>query len=153
MDELNIVFTKIRDVATPERGTPGSAGWDFFVPYEFEPYYVSPHTRVLIPSGIKVIPPKNYALIVYNKSGVAAKRGFDVMACVIDSDYRNEMHLSLLNTTQGELIIKPGEKLVQMILSYVPPSNFIEISHDEYLAHPEYDTIRGEGGFGSTDKK
>ena len=69
-----IRFIKIGDVKTPEYGTPGSAGIDFFVPNDFESVFLEPGESVLIPSGIRARLPLHTALIAFNKSGVATKR-------------------------------------------------------------------------------
>lgn len=146
-----ILFTKCRQVKSPERGTKESAGIDFFVPKQQSSIEVLPHTTHKIPSGIKAVIPKGTALIAFNKSGVASKKGLDVMACVIDSDYRGEIHLSVCNTSNVKQFIMPNEKLIQMILLPYIPATIKEIENEEY--EEKYsDTERGEGGFGSTNK-
>ena len=90
-------ITKIRDVKTPIRGTEGSAGIDFFVPEDFpkDLCTIQPNERFFIPSGIKANVPDGFALIAFNKSGVALKKGLLVGASVVDSDYQGEIHLHL----------------------------------------------------------
>jgi dUTPase len=66
-----IRFIKIRDVKSPEYGTPGSAGIDFFVPNDFESVILEPGEHILIPSGVRARIPLHTALIAFNKSGVA----------------------------------------------------------------------------------
>lgn len=140
---------KIRDVKTPVRGTPLSAGLDFFVPNDFPgEHFILPGDAVNIPSGIKVKVPHGYALIFKNKSGIALKKGFQVGACVVDEDYQGEVHLHVRNTSLDVQSVKPGEKLVQAIL--VPVSyEDVEIVSDPSELYEEK-TERGEGGFGST---
>lgn len=145
-------ITRIRDVKTPIRGTEGSAGIDFFVPNDFpkELCTVQPNDRFFIPSGIKANVPNGYALIAFNKSGVALKKGLMVGACVVDSDYQGEIHLHLVNTSYKPVTIEPGEKLTQFLL--------VPVSHCEVDEVPlgllfEEETSRGSGGFGSTGVK
>ena len=67
-------ISKVRNVKTPSRGTEKSAGIDFFVPDDFDKKLVFPEGSILIPSGIRADVPEGYALIVFNKSGVAVKK-------------------------------------------------------------------------------
>lgn len=138
----------MRNVKTPVRGTPLSAGLDFFVPDDFPgEHFLLPGDDVNVPSGIKVKVPKGYALIFMNKSGVAVKKGLQVGAAVVDEDYQGEVHLHVRNITPDVQSIKPGEKLVQGLL--VPVSyEGIEVVDEADLY--EEKTERGEGGFGST---
>lgn len=143
---------KIRNVKTPERGTPGSAGIDFYVPYDFPgTHSLLPGDAVNIPSGIRVKVPHGYALIFKNKSGVAVKKGLQVGACVVDEDYQGEVHLHVRNTSTDVQWIEPGEKLVQGLLVPVLYED-IEIAKSEKDIFPE-ETKRGNGGFGSTGTK
>jgi len=166
------LITKIRNVKTPSRAHFDDAGIDFYVPSFDEKfiedfksknnsnyYYftenkliVEPNGKVLIPSGIKVVVPKGYALIAFNKSGIASKKGLVVGAQVVDSSYRGEVHINLLNVTSESQIIEEGQKIVQFILIPIALIDPIVIDKDEY---EEYfnNTERGEGGFGSTGSK
>lgn len=136
---------KLRDVKTPNRGTTVSAGIDFYVPEDFETTTLAPGESVLIPSGIKVQVPRGYALIAFNKSGVAVKQGLSVGACVVDEDYEGEVHLHMINTSSKEQVIATGQKLVQFVL--IPVSYFDVEVVDEIQSR---NTERGVGGFGST---
>lgn len=135
---------KIRDVKTPQRGTPESAGLDFFVPNDFEEVIITPGRDINIPSGIKANIPAGFALIAFNKSGVSLKKGLQVGASVVDSDYTGEIHLHVINTGKNLAIISPGEKLVQFIL--IP----VLLEDVEIVGSIEKETERGEGCFGST---
>lgn len=158
-------FIKTRKVKSPQRGTSQSAGIDFFIPDEWNegvPYQLGPGERLLIPCGLKLSIPKGHALIAFNKSGVATKKGVIVGACVVDEDYQGEVHLSIINTNNsietfgedayaidnGYVDINPGEKLMQFILVPVNYTNPEEVKDLKEL-HPEK-TKRGSGGFGST---
>jgi dUTP pyrophosphatase len=143
-------FSKVKDVKSPARGTNLSAGIDFFVPNDFQEMTLLPNQRCLIPSGIKVSLPPGYALIAFNKSGVASKTGMIVGACVVDEDYQGEVHINMINTSDLALTIHPGDKLTQFILipvNYVHPS---EVPIEELYVS---ETERGQGGFGSTGDK
>lgn len=167
-------FTKVRNVTNPIRATSHSAGIDFFIP-EFDDNFkisfysknkdvsiifkdvmydhleyilVGPHKRVLIPSGIHVKVPTGYALIAHNKSGIATRLGLDRLAEVVDEDYQGEVHISVVNTSNNDVRIYAGDKLIQFVLVKVDYSEPYEITALEKL-YPEK-TKRGEGGFGST---
>ena len=145
-------IAKIRNVKTPRRGTDGSAGIDFFVPddYPTNLLKIEPGDRFFIPSGIKANVPEGYALIAFNKSGVALKKGLMVGACVVDSDYQGEIHLHLVNTSDQPVKIEPGEKLTQFLL--IPVDHcLVEVVNEGDLFEEE--TTRGSGGFGSTGAK
>ena len=153
MIEFNeIYFTKIRDVKSPVRGHEADAGIDFFIPEDFETTTVGPNESVLIPSGIKVNIPKNYALIFKEKSGVATKKDLLVGAAVVDSGYTGEMHFHLINTGKAFQVLEPGDKITQGLVVPVVLCQPKEISNEEYEI--KYcNTERGEGGFGSTGTK
>lgn len=136
---------KLRNVKTPNRGTSSSAGIDFYVPEDFETRVLKPGESVLIPSGVKMQLPRGYALIAFNKSGVAVKQGLSVGACVVDEDYEGEIHLHMINTSDKEQVIATGQKLVQFVLV---PVAYFDIEEVEEL-QPR-NTERGSGGFGST---
>ena len=166
--------SKTRNVKNPERGTDLSAGIDFFVPVFDDKFVedfidknksypfirdetfdklqilVKPGHRILIPSGIKVNfdgDPK--VLIAFNKSGVSVKKGLDILACVIDQDYQGEIHLSLVNTSDVEVVIFQNDKIAQFIMLPVIYESIDIVNEDELWSKI---TERGIGGFGSTDK-
>jgi len=136
---------KIRQVKTPNRGTDQSAGIDFFVPEDYPTTALKPGESVLIPSGIKAQVPAGYALIAFNKSGVATKQGLSVGACCVDEDYEGEIHLHMINTSSTIQTISTGQKLVQFILL---PVSYAEVQ--EVTELKPRNTQRGAGGFGST---
>lgn len=169
----DLQFTKVRNVNSPTRGTEKSAGIDFYVP-EFNEKFVNdlknkngniqfeyidgntnipvivlfPQDRILIPSGIYVKIPAGFALIAHNKSGVASKKGLDVLACVVDEDYQGEVHISLVNTGRDIVYINQNDKIIQFILIPVLYAKLFELSNLQELYPTE--TKRGTGGFGST---
>ena len=141
-------ITKIREVKTPTRGTPLSAGLDFYIPedyYQKNPLW--PNQSVCIPSGIKADVPSGHALVAFNKSGVALKKSLDVGACVVDEDYQGEIHLHLTNVGKDKVFLAAGEKIVQFLLLPVSYANIEVVSEEELYQAP---TSRGDGGFGST---
>jgi len=143
-------ISKIRDVKTPTRANSTDAGIDFFIPNDHVFSYLTPGESVLIPSGIKVNVPKGFALIAFNKSGVATKKGLHVGACVVDHGYQGELHLNLTNVSSQDQTADAGDKIVQFVL--LPLGNPIVELVDE---HNLYESVsdRGEGGFGSSGTK
>ena len=89
--------------------------------------------------------PRGYALIAFNKSGVATKQGLSVGACVVDEDYEGEIHLHMINTSDKDQTVATGQKLVQFVLM---PVSYIDV--EEVAELPNRNTERGSGGFGST---
>ena len=108
---------------------------------------IHPQERVLIPAGVKYNLEKGYALIAFNKSGVGSKKGLDVLACVGDSDYQGEFHISVVNTGSDIISIEEGEKLVQCLVLPIELPMVIETPEDQLYCEA---TERGDGGFGST---
>lgn len=143
---------KLRNVKTPERGTPFSAGLDFFVPDDvpWERMELGPGVGANIPSGIKVRVPHNFVMIAFNKSGQAIKKRLQVGACVVDEDYQGEIHLHVTNIGPESVIIHRSEKLVQFVLIPVAYVGITEVVDEAHL----YDGVseRGTGAFGSTNK-
>ena len=158
-------FCKVRDVKSPNRANPTDAGIDFFVPewsQEFvndlreknpglyiteDGIFLPPLARVLIPAGIKTLFPDYHALIAFDKSGIASKCGLTLLAKVIDSPYRGELHINLVNVSKAEQVIKFGQKITQFVLIPISCSIPDEMPVDEYERN---ETSRGSGGFGST---
>jgi dUTP pyrophosphatase len=140
-------FTKTRDVKSPVRAHETDAGIDFFIPNDFEKVVLKPGDDVLIPSGIKVLVPRNFALIFKEKSGVATKKKLTIGACVVDSDYRGEVHLHLFNNGNADQELNPGDKITQGLLIPIALDTPEEISNEEY---DKNETERASGGFGST---
>ena len=144
-------ISKIRDVKTPSRANILDAGIDFFIPNDYnENTNIKPGDSCLIPSGIKANVPEGYALIAFNKSGVATKKGLHVGACVVDCGYQGELHINLTNVSAEYQTIAAGDKIVQFVL--LPLGNpVIELVEENNLY--EAVSTRGEGGFGSSGTK
>lgn len=144
---MDLSFIKTKEVKSPVRGHYSDAGIDFFVPEDFESIELKPGEDILIDSGIKVIVPRDYALIFKEKSGVAVKKKLTLGASVIDSDYRGVVHFHLFNNGTVPQTISAGEKIVQGIVFPISLCEPKEITEDNYNLNC---TKRGEGGFGST---
>jgi len=141
-------FCRIRKVKSPIRAHSLDAGIDFFVPTDFDGRGLDPNEAIKIPSGIRVSVPEGFALIAFNKSGVATKLGLIVGACVVDSGYQGEIHLHLVNASNRNVWIIPDTKIVQFILVPIAVSMPEEVREHELF--PEKSS-RGSGGFGSTN--
>lgn len=143
-------YTKIRNVKDPHVGSVGSAGIDFFIPLDCEaPIVCLPNEIVKIPLGIKVILPKNYVMLMQDKSGVANKLGLHSVAGVIDSDYRGEVHACFLNATDKPVLLHCGDKIVQgVIVKYV--NDVKQLNNEEYENESKNWGVssRGTKGFG-----
>lgn len=131
---------------TPEYKTEGSAGMDLYANTTFETT-VAPLQRVLVPTGIFISLPKGYEAQVRPRSGLAAKNGVTVLNTpgTIDSDYRGEIKVILVNLSNDDFVLKPGERIAQMVIA---KHEVVEWEEVEVLDETE----RGEGGFGSTGK-
>lgn len=127
---------------TPTRGTEESAGYDLYAAQNGE---IDPLKRSLIKTNISIAIPKGYYGRIAPRSGLAYKNGIDVMAGVIDSDYRGDVGVILYNTGADIFNVKQGDRIAQLI---------IEKCHvaDWDLAEDLSDTDRGEGGYGHTGK-
>jgi dUTP pyrophosphatase len=141
-------FCRIRKVKSPTRAHSLDAGIDFFVPTDFDSRGLDPNESIKIPSGIRARVPEGFALIAFNKSGVATKLGLIVGACVVDSGYQGEIHLHLVNSSNKNVWIIPDTKIVQFILVPIALSMPEEVREHELF--PEK-SLRGSGGFGSTN--
>ena len=151
---MYVKMSKTRDVKVPQRANSGAdAGIDFFVPNDFVTQDLQPGQSVKIPAGIKVEVPAGYALVFFNKSGVAAKRSLIVGACVIDHGYSGEVHINMINVGDTVQTITTGEKIVQGILVPVVTFETIEVPEEELYSAIHVAGSRGAGGFGSTGTK
>lgn len=111
---------------------------------------LTPGSRVLIPSGIRVLlEPLNSMLTAANKSGLA-KKGLVYTAQVVDSPYTGEVHIGIANIGQEALILEPGKKAAQFIHVPVFLTDPEELTNDEYIDISQGWGTRGNGGFGST---
>ena len=133
-------------VKLPEYKTSGASGMDL-VAFLKDPINIKPKKSSLIPTGLSVAFAENHEIQIRPRSGLAAKNNISVLNTpgTIDSDYRGEIKVILYNHGKEDFLINNKDRIAQMVLAPVIKMNFEET--DEL---PE--TIRGEGGFGSTGK-
>ena len=124
----------------PTRGSTAAAGLDL---YSIENVHIPPHQRVLARTGLAVAIPQGFYGRVAPRSGLAVKNGLDVLAGVIDSDYRGELCCALLNTGDELIELPQGGRLCQLIIEQI-------ITPTPAWTDDLDDTTRGGGGFGST---
>ncbi|HEV8368155.1 MAG TPA: dUTP diphosphatase [Pyrinomonadaceae bacterium] len=124
----------------PTRGSAASAGLDL---YSIEDITIAPRQRVLARTGLAVAVPPGFYGRVAPRSGLAVKNGLDVLAGVIDSDYRGEVCCALLNTGDEPLTLPQGSRLCQLIIEQI-------ITPFPAWTDDLDKTDRGDGGFGST---
>ena len=133
-------------VELPAYKTNGASGMDLMA-FIKEPINLKPHTSFLVPTGISVAFPSEFEIQIRPRSGLAAKNNISVLNTpgTIDSDYRGEIKVILYNHGDKDFLINNKDRIAQMILTPV-----IKMSLEETDYLPE--TVRGEGGFGSTGK-
>ena len=133
-------------VELPSYKTDGASGMDLMA-FVKEPINLKPQTSCLVPTGISLAFPSEYEIQIRPRSGLAAKNNISVLNTpgTIDSDYRGEIKIILFNHGNEDFLINDKDRIAQMILTPVIKMNFEETDN-----LPE--TVRGEGGFGSTGK-
>lgn len=130
-------------VVLPKKAYIGDAGFDV---YSIENKILNPLERYKFRLGFCVEFPENYVLMVCDKSGLAVNHGLSTIANIIDSTYRGEVHVVMINLSLDIVEIKQGQKIAQvLLLSCYTGQEIIEI---ESLSS----SLRGTGGFGSTGK-
>ena len=130
----------------PSYGSDEAAGADLYACLE-ETVTIQPGEIFWVPTGIALEVPKGCAGLVYARSSMGAKRGLAPAnkVGVVDSDYRGEIRVVLLNHSKEPQILEPGERVAQFVITPVLQPRYIAV---EELT----DTSRGTGGFGSTGK-
>lgn len=144
---MEIRVKKLRHNAIlPTYGSLDAAGADLYACLE-APVTIAPGESVFIPTGIALEVPKGYAGLIYARSSMGVKRGLAPAnkVGVIDSDYRGEICVVLLNHGKTLQTVEPGERVAQFVITPVLTPTYVET---EELT----DTARGAGGFGSTGK-
>ena len=133
-------------VKLPSYKTEGSSGMDL-IAFVDKPIEIKPNNSALIPTGLSIAIPQDCEVQIRPRSGLAAKSNISVLNTpgTIDSDYRGELKIILFNHGNKEFIVKNNERIAQMVLAPILKVNFEEVD-----SLP--DTIRGDGGFGSTGK-
>ena len=131
----------------PTYGSAEAAGADLYACLT-EPVTINPGESVFIPTGLAMEIPKGYAGLIYARSGLASKRGLAPAnkVGVVDCDYRGEVMVALHNHSEVPQTVAKGERIAQLVITPYVVADFEE--SDELS-----ETIRGEGGFGSTGTK
>lgn len=148
MNTTKVRFKKLDDKAQmPNYGTEYAAGADLYACMD-EPLTISAGTTAFVHTGIALEIPAGLVGLVYARSGLACKKGLAPAnkVGVIDSDYRGEIMVALLNHSTEDITIEAGERVAQMVIA---PYIFAEYEEVDELE----DTVRGAGGFGSTGTK
>ena len=135
-----------KNIKLPTYKTSGSSGMDL-VAYIKNKVTINPGKTAMIPTGVAVAIPKNYEIQIRPRSGLAAKKGISVLNTpgTIDSDYRGEIKVILINLSKKLFVVKSGDRIAQMVLCPVAKARLRTVKN-----LPK--SLRGEGGFGSTGK-
>ena len=131
----------------PTYATPESAGMDLRANIT-EPVVLHPLERRIIPTGLYIALPPGYEAQVRPRSGLAFKHGITVLNSpgTIDSDYRGELGVLLVNLSNEDFTVKAGERIAQMVIARHEQGEFVEVEELD-------DTERGAGGYGHTGVK
>lgn len=130
----------------PSYATEGSAGVDLKANID-DSITLAPLQRVVVPTGLRIALPKGTEAQVRPRSGLAAKHGITVLNTpgTIDADYRGEVGVILINLSDKDFVINPGERIAQMVLARYERFEWEEVEQLD-------STSRGEGGLGSTGR-
>ena len=135
-----------KNIKLPTYKTSGSSGMDL-VANNKKKITINPTKISMIPTGIAVAIPKNYEIQIRPRSGLAIKKGISVLNSpgTVDSDYRGEIKIILINLSKKPFVVKSGDRIAQMIICPVVKGKLKEVK-----SLPK--SVRGKGGFGSTGK-
>ena len=135
------------DNPLPQYATPGSAGVDLRA-FISESIILKPFERIAVPTGLYIELPVGYEAQIRPRSGLALKSGITVLNTpgTIDSDYRGEIKVILINLSQNDFTINSGDRICQMVISQYSNANF-------ELSSELSDSDRGDGGFGHSGVK
>tara|TARA_R110002096_G_scaffold153833_2_gene317809 strand:+ start:908 stop:1336 length:429 start_codon:yes stop_codon:yes gene_type:complete len=138
---ISIKCKKLLDSASvPTRAHEHDAGWDL---YSSEQSFVISLKRKIVSTSISLAIPDGHVGLIWPRSGLAAKKGIDVFAGVIDSGYRGEIKVCLYNSSGINFEINKGDRIAQIIFHKLPQTEMLEVGSLE-------DSIRGDEGFGSS---
>lgn len=129
-------------VSLPAGQHPGDAGADLTAA---EPVDLAPGERALVPTGFSLAIPSGYAGFVLPRSGLAVRSGITVINApgLIDSGYRGEVRVGLVNLSSEAFRIERGDRIAQLVIMAIGDVEYVEVERLD-------DTLRGDGGFGST---
>jgi dUTP pyrophosphatase len=122
---------------------PGDAGMDLFAAEEIK---LEAGEVKAVPTGIKMAIPQGYVGLIWDKSGISL-RGLHRLAGVVDSGYRGEVRIVMVNLGKETHVFKQGQKVAQMLIQPVQAVEVLDVGEGELD-----ETVRGEGGFGSTGR-
>ncbi len=141
---ITVPVTLETNARAPQYATDGAAGADLFAALQ-EPLVLAPMERALIPTGVRIALPRGYEAQVRPRSGLAIQYGITCLNSpgTIDSDYRGEIKVIIINLGTTPCNIEPGQRIAQLVIAPVTRAAFsIALDLDG--------TQRGSGGFGST---
>ena len=141
---ISVVRVGSVEMPLPKYQTPGAAGMDVHAATS-ESVTLEPLERKMFPTGISVAIPPGFEIQVRPRSGLAAKRGITVINTpgTIDSDYRGEIGIVLVNLSPERAVVEPGERIAQLVVAKVERARFDLVESLDA-------TGRGAGGYGST---
>ena len=147
MTSIQIKIVNTSSNPLPEYATKGASGMDIRASLDI-PLTLQPLERNLIPTGLFVEIPQGYEIQIRPRSGLAIKQGITCLNTpgTIDSDYRGEIKIILINLSSEEQVIDPGDRIAQMIVQKTERAEFEQV---EFLNETE----RATGGFGHTGKQ
>ena len=147
MKKMKVRIVNNSQWPSPAYATPQSAGMDLKADIR-EAVVMEPLGRAMIPTGLSIELPDGYEAQIRPRSGLAAKFGVTVTNApgTIDADYRGEIKVLLVNLSKEPFTVNPGERIAQMVIAKYEKIEWEEVSE---LG----ETVRGEGGFGSTGTK
>jgi dUTP pyrophosphatase len=132
------------DLGLPAYATEGAAGLDLKAALS-DPLTLKPGERGIVPTGLKMAIPQGFEGCVRPRSGLAMKQGLTLTNApgTIDSDYRGEVKVLVINLGQEPVVLKRGDRIAQLLISPVAQAQIIKVEQVD-------DTVRGTGGFGHT---
>jgi dUTP pyrophosphatase len=140
---MKLKIKKLNQEATlPNYAHENDAGFDLF---SVETIEIAPMFRVQVSTGLAMEIPDGFVGLIWDKSGLSHKHGLKILGGVIDAGYRGEIKIGIINLDTEKYILEKGHKVAQMIIQ---KRELCEIEEVDELS----DTLRGEGGFGSTGK-
>lgn len=145
--KYNVKIKKLSEKATiPTYGSPFSAGADLYS--AMDELVIEPHTTILVKTGLALEIPTGFVGLIYARSGLASKRGLAPAnkVGVVDCDYRGEVMVALHNHSDVPQTVATGERIAQLVIAPYVTADFEEVQELS-------ETVRGEGGFGSTGTK
>ena len=144
MDPISVPLRLDEGAMVPEYKTEGSAGADLHANLR-EPLLLAPMERVAVPTGIRIELPTGYEAQVRPRSGLALEKGLTCLNSpgTVDSDYRGEIKVILINLGQNPVRVEPGDRIAQLVVARYTKARF---EPKEQISA----SVRGDGGFGST---